>query len=344
VVISVYDEAAIKGRRIQDELSGVEEKLRVIADATPIAVMIHQDDHWIYANKAAEAITGYSIKELLGTNFWDIVHPGYKALVREHGQKRQLGEETTNRHEFKIITKEGAEKWVDLTGASMLIGTQPAGVISMADITERKLAEKAHFEDVAKYRALFEGANDAIFLLKGERIIDCNKKTLEMFGCTMEQIIGETLYGFSPLLQSVGMASKEKALEKIRAAFDGDPQFFEWRHCRYNRSVFDTEVSLNRIAFNDETLIQVIVRDVTERKQNEEKLKQLVLELREALAKVKTLSGFLPICASCKKIRDDEGYWEQIEKYISEHSEAVFSHGICPECARKLYPQLYKKK
>jgi hypothetical protein len=160
----------------------------------------------------------------------------------------------------------------------------------------------------------------------------------------MEQIIGETPYGFSPLLQSAGMNSKEKFLEKIRAAFDGDPQFFEWRHCRYNRSVFDTEVSLNRIAFNDETLIQVIVRDVTERKQSEEKQKQLVLELKEALAKVKALSGFLPICASCKKIRDDEGYWEQMEKYISEHSEAQFSHGICPECAQKLYRQLYKKK
>ena len=344
MVVSVYDEAAIKGRRNQDEHYGVEEKLRIIADATPIAVMIHQDDHWIYANRAAETITGYPIKELLGTNFWDIVHPDYKALVQESGQKRQRGEETTNRHEFKIITKDGTEKWVDLTGASMLIGVEPAGVISMADVTERKLAEKAHFEDVAKYRALFESANDAIFLLRGERIIDCNKKTLEMFRCTMEQIIGETPYGFSPLLQSVGMNSKEKVLEKIRAAFDGDPQFFEWRHCRYNRSVFDTEVSLNRIAFNDETLIQVIVRDVTERKQSEEKQKQLVLELQEALAKVKTLSGFLPICASCKKIRDDEGYWEQIEKYISEHSEAQFSHGICPECAEKLYPQLYKKK
>jgi PAS domain S-box-containing protein len=344
MVVSMYDEAAIKDRQNQDELYGVEEKLRIIADAIPIAVMIHQDDRWIYANRAAETITGYAIKELLGTNFWNIVHPDHKALVQERGQRRQRGEETTNRHEFKIITKDGTEKWVDLTGASMLIGGEPAGVISMADITERKLAEKEHFEDVAKYRALFESANDAIFLLRDERIIDCNKKTLEMFGCTMEQIIGESYYGFSPLLQSVGMDSKEKALEKIRAAFNGDPQFFEWRHCRYDRSPFDTEVSLNCIAFNDETLIQVIVRDITERKQNEENLKQLVQELREALRKVKLLSGFLPICASCKKIRDDKGYWEQMEIYIRDHSEAEFSHGICPECAEKLYPQLYKKK
>ena len=210
----MYDEAAIKNRQNQDELYGVEEKLRIIADAIPMAVMIHQDDRWIYANRAAETITGYPIKELLGTNFWNIVHPDHKALVQERGQRRQRGEETTNRHEFKIITKDGTGKWVDLTGASMLIGDKPAGVISMVDITERKLTEKEHFEDVVKYRALFESANDAIFLLRDERIIDCNKKTLEMLECTIEQIIGESYYGFSPLLQSVGMDSKEKALEK----------------------------------------------------------------------------------------------------------------------------------
>lgn len=62
--------------------------------------------------------------------------------------------------------------------------------------------------------------------------------------------------------------------------------------------------------------------------------------LIEAITEVKTLSGLLPICASCKKIRDDSGYWYQIEKYIQEHSEATFSHGICPDCAGKLYPGL----
>ncbi len=70
---------------------------------------------------------------------------------------------------------------------------------------------------------------------------------------------------------------------------------------------------------------------------------RLIGELQSALAKVKLLSGFLPICASCKKIRDDQGYWKQVEEYIREHSEAEFSHGICPECAKKIYPQYYKE-
>jgi DNA-binding response OmpR family regulator len=68
---------------------------------------------------------------------------------------------------------------------------------------------------------------------------------------------------------------------------------------------------------------------------------KLMVELEDSLREIKTLQGFLPICASCKKIRDDKGYWNQIEAYISEHSDAKFTHGICPECAKKLYPEYY---
>jgi C4-dicarboxylate-specific signal transduction histidine kinase len=68
------------------------------------------------------------------------------------------------------------------------------------------------------------------------------------------------------------------------------------------------------------------------------------LELSEALTNVKQLSGLLPICASCKKIRDDQGYWNQLETYISEHSDVDFTHSICPSCAQDLYPQFYKKE
>ena len=66
---------------------------------------------------------------------------------------------------------------------------------------------------------------------------------------------------------------------------------------------------------------------------------KLIVELNGALANIKTLNGMLPICASCKKIRDDDGYWEQIESYIQEHSSAVFSHSLCPECLEKYYPE-----
>jgi C4-dicarboxylate-specific signal transduction histidine kinase len=83
-----------------------------------------------------------------------------------------------------------------------------------------------------------------------------------------------------------------------------------------------------------------------ELQQHQEHLEQLVekrtYELKEALSRVRVLTGFLPICASCKKIRDDSGYWNQIESYIRQHSYAEFTHSICPECAEKLYPELFR--
>ena len=80
--------------------------------------------------------------------------------------------------------------------------------------------------------------------------------------------------------------------------------------------------------------------DITERKQAAAERERLIRELQDALANVKTLHGLLPICAGCKKIRDDKGYWNQIEAYISRHSDAKFSHGFCPDCVKKYYPDL----
>lgn len=80
-----------------------------------------------------------------------------------------------------------------------------------------------------------------------------------------------------------------------------------------------------------------------ELKRADKEREQLISELREALSEVKTLSGLLPTCASCKKIRDDEGYWHEIEHYITQHTDAKFTHGLCLECAKKLYPEHYKK-
>jgi PAS domain S-box-containing protein len=87
-----------------------------------------------------------------------------------------------------------------------------------------------------------------------------------------------------------------------------------------------------------------IGRDITERKRAEEERERLISELQNALADIKTLTGLLPICASCKKIRDDQGYWTQLEAYIQDRSDTRFSHSICPDCAAKLYPNYKIKK
>lgn len=96
----------------------------------------------------------------------------------------------------------------------------------------------------------------------------------------------------------------------------------------------------------DEINVQLIERSIRYsiiQKESEAEKDRLIEELKEAMQRIKTLSGLIPICASCKKIRDDRGYWKQVEAYIQEHTEAEFSHGICPECAKRLYPNYYKE-
>ncbi len=132
---------------------------------------------------------------------------------------------------------------------------------------------------VIKYKTLFESANDAIFLMKGETFIDCNRKTLEMFGCKREEIIGQPPYKFSPLWQPDGRDSKESAMEKINAALAGNPQVFEWQHIKLNGTPFDVEVSLNKVEVNNQSMIQAIVRDVTERKNSEKFIHEFVTHL-----------------------------------------------------------------
>jgi len=104
-----------------------------------------------------------------------------------------------------------------------------------------------------------------------------------------------------------------------------------------NREIFN--ITLAFIVIWGLGLLGIIA--VSHRLTREEKRREIIIaQLQEALSEVKQLSGLLPICASCKKIRDDKGYWNQIESYIKAHSEAEFSHGICPDCAKELYPDL----
>jgi hypothetical protein len=86
-----------------------------------------------------------------------------------------------------------------------------------------------------------------------------------------------------------------------------------------------------------------IVRDITDRKQIEIEKEKLISELKEALNRIRTLKGLIPICAWCKKVRDDQGYWKRVEKYIEEHSEASFTHSICPRCLKTADPELFEE-
>ena len=147
--------------------------------------------------------------------------------------------------------------------------------------SRRELVEQALRESELKHRTLFETASDAILLMRHDRFIDCNSRTLTIFGCSREEIVGAPPYEFSPPTQPDGRPSQDKALEKINLALTEGPQFFEWEHRKRDGTPFMAEVSLNRVDLDGATLLQAIVRDITDRKKAEARLAESERKYRE---------------------------------------------------------------
>ena len=141
--------------------------------------------------------------------------------------------------------------------------------VSFIDITPIKQAQNEVIISHKKFKSIFESANDAIFLMKGFKFESCNPKTLEIFNCEYDEIIGASPGDFSPILQPDGSKSKEKALKKMKAALKGKEQKFEWLHLKKGGDLFYSEISLTALKIDDEEYLQAIVRDISERKQFE---------------------------------------------------------------------------
>ncbi|MGO9414951.1 MAG: PAS domain S-box protein [Syntrophobacteraceae bacterium] len=208
---------------------------------------------------------------------------------------------------------------------------QQANTKLQIEIDVRRKAEEAS----RQLAAIVEGSDDAIISQTLDGVITSWNKAAEiLYGYTAAEAIGQKstslhippahIDEISNLLYRVGRGERIFHHEATYRSKDGH----------------DIGVSLSISAIKDSAGniigVSTIARDISERERVRKEREKLIAELQEALVKVKALKGLLPICAWCKKIRNDQGYWQQIEAYIRDHSEADFSHGICPECAHKV--------
>lgn len=198
-----------------------------------------------------------------------------------------------------------------------------------------------------KYRALFEASRDALMTLEPPSwgFTSGNAATLAMFRAGSEdEFISKGPQDLSPERQPDGRLSSEKAREMLGLAMARGANFFEWTHKRLDGENFDANVLLTKLELKGKAFLQATVRDITEHRREQAEREALVASLKETLAQVKYLSGLIPICAACKKIRNDKGEWETVEHYVTGHSDAKFSHGVCPDCGVKLYGKYYEEK
>ena len=207
------------------------------------------------------------------------------------------------------------------------------------DISKRKQAEERLLIAEELYRTLAEKSFAGVYVVKNGRFVFLNTNAAQYAGYSKEELLGQS---------SRTMIHPEDRKYVWRYAIEmiegkrGIP--YEFRVITKQGEIRWIMETVTQINYQGEVAILGNSMDITEYKSSATERENMILQLQKALLEVKKLSGLLPICSSCKKIRNDEGYWEQLEVYIMDHSEAEFTHGICPDCTKKLYPNCLRRK
>ncbi len=364
-----YD--TVKEREITNELIAIKRHYEVALNNISDGFLeLAANNKIVFANYSAARMLGIPEEKLLSTDFCQLFPP----------TERQHIEKTLERLETPLQIGEAAEfrlngKNVLFNFEPVIDQGQKTVIVIIHDITERKAAEKKLQEYYAHLEATVASRTTELSVVNEElrNEVRQRRKTeilLRLEKEKIEKITGNIGAGIVEISKDYIVLWVNKILKDIFGNVEGKlcHEVFNQRHeicpdCGMEKILAGaTDLAVHEQQGQDTTgnivwsqiiatplhdldgnIISVleVVFPITERKFHEQEREKLIVELKDALAKVKVLSGLLPICASCKRIRDDQGYWNQIESYIRNHSEADFSHGICPDCAKKLYPQFY---
>ncbi len=338
----------IEHTKVEAELRSTKEYIEQLVETANVLFLVHDPSGLVQRlNNATVEVTGYKREELLGKNWFELVVPEtYRDTVRTMFADNFDFEQPVPPYSFEypIITKNDDQRLISWQNSSLCEQDGPRSIISFGiDITERKQAEDAVLEGERQLFTLLSNLPGMAY----KSINDTNRTmefvsdgSLELTGFLPHTLTGYRSLSFRGLILP---ADRNRVLGEIQTALENKQPFITTYRIRTSSDEVKWVHEQGVGVYNEEGEVEAIegfLTDITKSKRLADEREKLISNLQEALGKIKTLSGFLPICASCKKIRDDKGYWNQIEAYIRDHSDAEFSHGICPDCADKLYPEL----
>jgi PAS domain S-box-containing protein len=246
-----------------------------VVDATSDALFVHDETGRILdVNERMCAMYGYDRESALALRMQDVSQgePPYSQAEAQGHIARAVRD---GRHEFEWRGRRSTGElfWAEVSLRAAFVRGERRVVASVRDITERKQAEEALRASELRFRTLFESANDGVIILDDGRFALCNQRALELFGCTREEFLGKRPADFSPPRQPDGSESHERARELSDAALAGQPQSFEWLHCRRDGTPFYAEVGLNAVEIAGRRQLQAIVRNITQRKKADAELR-----------------------------------------------------------------------
>lgn len=312
-------------------------RFRSILEAAPDAMLIcNQDGDIVLANTQCEKVFGYRPDELYGRSLSVLMPERFRKVHAEHFGRFFLHAVTRPMGKDLVLNglhKDGSEIPVEISLSPLHFEEGLHALAAVRDVTERRRMESELRRNEVRYRSLFENSMDGILLTMPDgTILDANPSACAQFGRTREEIIAAGRQALIDMSDpaTMRMLEERKRTGKARA---------ELRARKPDGSLFPVETA--SAIFKDMEGCQftcIVQRDISEKKRAELEREQMIQELKEALTKVKVLSGLLSICASCKKIRDEQGKWEALEVYIRDRSAVDFTHGLCSECFKKLYP------
>lgn len=310
-----------------------EDKYRRLTESVPAAIFIYSGTSFLYGNEYSKKITGYSVKEMIGKNFWELVHPDFRELVKERGMARQKGNEPPSRYEVKILDKHGKEKWLDYSGTPINFQGQTAVLGVAYDITELKRTQHALMDSEQKYRTLIENMSEVILYVDNDdKILFVNDNAIQMFGYSKAELLGANA---GDLL--IHEDYREFSRERIKLRGLGFADRYEVQMKKKSGEIIWVEISGAPLKDLNGNIIGSIGlhSDITDRKKYENtiesSLKQKELLLKEIHHRVK---NNLQIISSLIKLQSAHIGDKEILSLFSESQNRIKTMALIHE---KLY-------